>query len=188
MPTFLSDPSTSTYAILAVIVFITGVLAAKSRRKKHIIPFSLALAALVALFLIDKFEESPREATVRKIAEMGAATRAKNYNDLVKNVSETFAHGSLDKKGLKALGEKVNHIGSWEGIEAWEATRANFKEVNDSTVEQGFLVQPVGMPQFQKFCIGTFKKDADGEWRLSGFKLYNPLQRTNGPEESVPML
>ena len=40
------------------------------------------------------------------------------------------------------------------------------------TVEQEFDVQPVNNPQFRYQCVGVFKKDADGEWRMVTFRLY----------------
>ncbi len=188
MPTFLSDPSAATYAIMAVMVFVTGVMAAKSRKKKQVIPFALGAAALLALFLIDHFTESPREAVAHKIAAMNAAGQKKDYASLLTNVSDTFTAAGLNKARLKELGERANAFGV-EGVSLWDATRANYREIDATTAEQGFLVQAVGSRvDSQRYAVGTFKKEADGEWRLTAVKLYNPLQRTNGPEETVPGL
>jgi hypothetical protein len=76
-----------------------------------------------------------------------------------------------------------------EGFETWEITRANFKEIDENTIEQGFLAQPrnSGNPAFQRYVVATFKKEGDA-WKMIEFKLYNPLKRTNDPEESIPTL
>lgn len=185
MPNFLSDPSVVLYAILSIIALVTGVRAARTQRLREGVPFFVSLALVIGLFLCDHFFESPRETASRKIAEMGLATRSKNRTDFLKHVSDSFAHKKMDKKGLGVLSDRLNSY-DVKGIECWEASKANFKEVNETTVEQGFLVQPVGNPQFIHYCVGTFRKEADGEWRLTGFKLYDALQRTNGGEKDVP--
>lgn len=186
MPTFLSDPSTATYAILAVMVFLLAVMAAQSRKKKQVSSFLLGAAALLALFLIDTFTESPREAVARKISEMNAAGKKKDYAGVLVHVSDSFSGAGMDKPKLKALGDRANSFGI-EGVAMWDATRAAHNEIDATTVEQGFLVQAAGSRvESQRYVVGTFKKESDGEWRLTGVKLYNPIQRTNGPEEGVP--
>lgn len=187
MPTFLTDPSSTSYVLLGTVVVVLGAVAFRRQKRRELIAFGVAAAFLLALFLIDKAYESPREAAVRVVQEMGTATRAKNSDDLFARISESFKYKSLDKKRLRDRARAAEGMG-WEGMVAWDLSREEFKQVDETTVEQGFLVQPVKNPQFVRYCVARFKWEADGVWRLQSFALYNPIQRTNGAEEGLPGL
>lgn len=179
MPTALSDPSPALYLILGVITVIFGAIAVRRQRRSDLINFLIPAALLLALFLIDKAFESPREAVVRKLKEMESASQARKYDELFKHVSDSFKYKSLDKKGLR---DKATVAEGYfpEGVRIWNITRDNHKEMPDGTLEQEFDVQPVGSPQYRHQCVGVFKKDPDGEWRLVTFRLYPVVG--GGPE------
>jgi len=179
MPTALSDPSPTLYLILWVVTVIFAAVAARRQRRSDLINFLIPAALLLALFLIDWAFESPREVVVRKLKEMESASQAHKYDELFKHVSDSFRYKSLDKKGLR---DKAGQAEAYfpDGVRIWNATRANHKEMADGTLEQEFDVQPVGSPQFRYQCVGVFKKDRDGEWRLVTFRLYPVVG--GGPE------
>jgi hypothetical protein len=185
MPTFLADPSTALYAILGVAVLVTGVLAAKRQKRSDLINFLIPTAALLALFLIDEMYDSPREAVARALKEMESASQAKKYDDLFKHVSDKFQYRSLDKKGLR---EKAGLAEGYfpEGVRIWNVTRDNFKPKHDGSVEQEFDVQPVSSPQFRYICVGVFRQEADGQWRLMTFRLY-PVVGGGGERQEVTL-
>ena len=185
MPTFLSDPSTALYAVLGVAVLITGVLAARRQKRSDLINFAIPAAVLLAVFLIDQAYESPREAVARTLKEMETASQGRKYDDLFKHVSDKFQYKSLDKKGLR---EKAGVAEGYfpEGIRIWNVTRPNFKQVDDSTIEQEFDVQPVGHPEGRYQCVGVFKKEADGQWRVVTFRLYQVVGGGEGRQEATP--
>ena len=171
MPTALSDPSTALYAVLAVAALVLGLIALRRQKRSDAINFAIPAAALLAVFLIDRAVEGPRETVARKLREMEAATQAKKYDDLFQHVSDQFTYKGMNKNGLR---EKAKMAEGYfpEGLRIWNATRANFKPVDETTIEQEFDVQPVNSPQFRHQCVGVFKKEADGEWRLVTFRLY----------------
>jgi hypothetical protein len=92
MPTFLSDPPTSVYTILGAMVIVLAAVAFRRQKKNDLITFALGSLLLLAIFLIDKMIESPREITLRQVQEMAAASHAKQYDDLFKHVSESFKY------------------------------------------------------------------------------------------------
>ena len=189
MPTFLSDPSTALYAILGVITLVLGAVAARRQKRADAINFAIAAALLLAVFLIDRAYESPREAVARKLKEMESASQANKYDELFKHVSDKFQYKSFDKKALR---DKANMATNYfpEGIRIWNVSRPNFKPIDDTTIEQEFDVQPVNAPQFRRQCVGVFKKEADGEWRMTTFRLYPVVGEGGGErqEESIPGL
>ena len=72
MPDFLADPSTTLYGILATLTFLTGIWAAKARKKLPVIAFAISAISLVALFVIDKTNLT-REARAGYISQAKAA-------------------------------------------------------------------------------------------------------------------
>jgi len=185
MPTFLSDPATALYVVLAVAVLVTGVLAARRQRRTDVINFAIPAVALLALFVIDQVYESPRETVARTLKEMESASQGRKYDELFKHVSEKFQYKSLDKKGLR---EKANLAEGYfpEGVRIWNVNRANFKQIDESTIEQEFDVQPVNHPEGRYQCVGVFKKEADGEWRMVTFRLYPVVGGGEGRQEVTP--
>src|SRR2546422_3365547 len=129
MPTFLADPSTALYAILGVVTLVLGVVAARRQKRSDAINFVIAAAILLAVFLIDRAYESPREAVARKLKEMESASQANRYDELFRHVSDKFQYKSLDKKALR---DKANMATTFfpEGVRIWNVGRPNFKQID----------------------------------------------------------
>jgi hypothetical protein len=185
MPTILSDPPLAVYAILGVIVLVLGVLAAKRQKKADGLTFLAGLAILLVWLLIDFMVDSPRESVAKTLKEMEAASQARKYDDLFKHVSETFQYKSLDKKGLRDKATLAEQFFP-EGVRIWNVNRGNFNQVDETTIEQEFDVQPVGSPQFRYQCVGVFKKESDGQWRMTTFRLYNVVNEGPTRQEVTP--
>lgn len=185
MPTALSDPSIALYAILGVATVLLGILALRRQKRSDLINFCIPAAALIALFVIDKAVESPREQTVRKIQEMGKASRDKKYDDIFTHVSDSFRYRTLDKKALRERAKQADGMG-FGGFAEYDLARSSFIPMQDGTIEQGFRVN-VKLTQDVPFYVkGTFKKDPDGEWRLVTFKLFDPINMND--EKEIPGL
>jgi hypothetical protein len=183
MPDFLADPTTTMYVVLGAMVVVLGAMALRRQKRSDVITFVIGAVLLLALFLIDRAVESPRESAVRKIQEMGAASRAKKHDDLFKHVSESFKYRTLDKKGLQERARQAESIG-FGGIAEYDLARSGCRRIDDTTVEQGFRVKHTGYPELHFYVVGTFKKDADGEWRLTTFKLFDPVNVSD--EKDIP--
>jgi ketosteroid isomerase-like protein len=185
MPTVLSDPSPTLYVILGAVVVIFGAIAVRRQKRSDVINFAIPAVLLLALFLIDRAFESPREKVEKAIKEMGTATRAKKHDDVFRHVSDSFKYKSLDKKGLQDKARQADVIG-FGGISEYDLARSGFRAIDDNTIEQGFRVKHAGQPEVHFFVVGTFKKDPDGEWRLSTFKLFDPVNTKD--EKDIPGL
>jgi hypothetical protein len=184
MPTALSDPSPTLYIVLAAIVVLLGSIAARRQKRSDVINFAIPALALLALFLIDRFFESPREQAVRKIQEMGKASRDKKYDDLFKHVSDSFKYKTMDKKGL--MEKAKQYQGMFGGISEYALDRSQFKQIDDTTSEQAFRVKHNGEPELHFQVLATFKKDPDGEWRLTTFRLFDPINSNDEKDIPVP--
>jgi hypothetical protein len=179
MPVFFSDPSPTAYAFGVILVAVLVGVYLRSRRKKDLYPLAGGVAALLALFLIDRFVESPREESMRRMHEMSAASAKKNWDDVFTNVSDSFSYkgaggAQTDKKGLR---EKVRSVESFvdKGFVVWGFSRDDFKQINDTTVEIGFSAKVKDNDATTTYVKATFTKDPDGQWRMSGFTCYEPI-------------
>jgi hypothetical protein len=167
-------------------VVILGALALRRQKKSDVITFIVAAVLLLALYLVDRAVESPRETAVRKLKEIESASQTRNYDEVFKHVSDSFQYKSMDKKALREkarMGEQYFP----EGVSIFDVNRRDFKEMVDGTIEQEFAVQPKGSPQFRYQCVGVFKKDPDGEWRLVTFRLYPVIGGGGNREEVAPL-
>ncbi len=179
MPTFLSDPAPTVYAIVAVMAIALWAIYLRSRKKKDLFSAIGGVAVLLAIFLIDRFVESPREESTRKMQEMSALSANKNWDDMFKHVSDSFNYkspngGQTDKKTLL---QKVKSVEAYvdKGFVAWDFSRNDFKQMDDKTVELGFRAQAKDRPETVVYVKATFVKDPDGQWRLGGFICYEPV-------------
>ena len=185
MPSFLADVSFSVYLILTIIVIVMAVLWVRQSDRKGLIRLGIAVALLGLVFLIDSVWESPREIAVRKMRAMADATVARDEAGIMKHVAESFRYQSLDKKGLRDLTRRAATYGEWKGATVWDFDRSEVKYVNDTTIQIACYAQPSGYPP-PYWCVATFQQEADGEYRMTTFQLYNLAQKTNGPEVGLP--
>ena len=169
MPTALSDPSTALYGVLLVATLVLGMIALRRQRRSDAINFAIPAAALLAVFLIDRFVESPRESIVRVLREIEAASQNKDYDNAFKHISDDFKYQSHDKKGLRERAQALQALSQVEGIKIPSADRRGFTQKDETTAEQVFEVMPLGVPgnTYRYEVVGTFKKEKE-QWRLVG--------------------
>src|SRR5262245_47966749 len=113
MPTFISDPPQIVYIVLGVCLVVSGAIAAQKQDRRAILPFVAVFFAMLAVFLIDKFIESPREESVRRAQMMAAAADANHPDAFVAQVADTFEYrGDGEPKKLTREQMKSHHIWS----------------------------------------------------------------------------
>jgi hypothetical protein len=178
MPTALSDPSLALYVILIVVAAVTGMMWSRNRSRSNRINFGIAAAALLALFLIDWFVESPREEAARRVQEMAAlASNPPNPDQFVEHVSASFIYNGKDR-------EAVRHSGAWGLVRQHNAQVTvsglgkgdDFTQHSESEVEIGFYAKaqvPSG-ERLLRYIKARFVRDPDGAWRVKTMKFYSP--------------
>lgn len=184
MPTFLSDPSTTLYAILGVAVLVTGVLAARRQKRSDLINFLIPAAALAAVVGCDLAFESPRESIVGVLKGIESASQSKDYDTAFGHISDNFKYHSLDKPGLRERARQLQALSQVEGVKIVGMDRKGFDKKDDTTFEQAFEIMPLGVPgnTYRYDCVGTFRKEND-RWRLIGIVF-----KQNGQEVTPPGL
>jgi hypothetical protein len=194
MPTVLSDPSPNLYAVLVIIVLVLAGIAYRRQKRGDVIRFIVAVAALVALFLIDHFVESPREQASRKVLAMAQASQEKKWDDVVTHVSDSFKyHGpnghEFDKEGFRQLGKRAESIPEFKGFVVTDLHRADYRILDEKNFKISFTAFPreVPNPEYRFWIVATFTMDPDGEWRMSTFNRYDPVKQDHrGPALTIP--
>src|SRR4051812_36526875 len=96
MPVFLSDPSATTYLVLAALVIVTGAVAARWQDRRRVGLFLACVLLLGGVYLIDRLYASPREGGVAGVGALLDAVNERNTDGFRANVSDSF-----DVKGMK---------------------------------------------------------------------------------------
>lgn len=188
MPTLVSDPPNAFYLILFVLVVIAGGIWFHYRDRGSLVRFAAVAAAMLVIFMIDTFVESPREEGVRKVNEMCAAATDANPDKFVANVSESFEYAGANK-------QKIRESGAWNLVRQYKARinatsidRDKFNQVSDTEFEQEFLATAKAQDggALQRYVRARFVRDPDGQYRLKNVKFYDPLTGGMNREEPIP--
>ena len=120
MPTFLSDPSATTFVVLAVILAGTVFYwyRTQTRRGLYVMAAGVGLFALV--LLCDELVESPREEAVQRIETLILAINESRPRTVAEQVSPQFRYGSITKDTLESarlwtlLREHNTSVAAWD--------------------------------------------------------------------------
>ena len=176
MPTFLSDPADSLYITLFIVMLVGVGIWYRYRTRKSLIAAEIGVGLLVALFIIDKVFESPREIVIRTAGDFEADFNTGEWNKFEKHIAENF-----DRKGKKKKDVKV----SYDFAKAYNAKVAlwSFNRddvvVTGDTITVGFDAKPQGpeAEAFHRYVRGRFAKGPNGKWQLVSYTTYKALNR-----------
>jgi len=180
MPTFLTDPAAAFYLILLAFAVVTGAIAARYQDRPSFIRFGVALVILLAVYLVDKSSESPREEAVRRVQAMANAADSKNPDAFIEHVAETVEYRSGGDKPSRLTKNDLRASPFWDmlrqfnvHVAVWDFSRDDVKEIDANTIEVGFSAkgESDGKP-FPLYMRATFKKQPDGSWKLAAFSSF----------------
>jgi hypothetical protein len=187
MPTFLSDPPTVLYAILLLGVFITGARWINRQDRKSLIALGIALALTSAVFLIDRFFESPREEAKRDVEAMAAAANARDVKAFLSHVADTFEYEGDSANPVSVSREQLRKAGLWSILDQWKVRvatwgfdRNDMTEIDDNTVEIGFFGKGESANgSAPMYFRARFARQSDGQMKLTRLSSYDPVKQTN---------
>ena len=184
MPTFLTDPPQALYLVLGGLLVVTALVAAQRQDRRTAIPFAAAFFLMLAAFLIDKLNESPREEAVRRAMLMAAAADAMRPDAFAEQLAEqvTIRTGPSQSKTLTR--EELKKHPFWDTLRTfdvhvavWGFDRENARQVDPNTVEIGFMGkgEAQGKP-FPVYVRATYSKQPDGSYKLSSMGTFDPMK------------
>lgn len=174
MPVFLADPPPALYLVLLAIAVVTGALAARNQDRRSLIRFAIALAILLALYLLDKTNESPYEEAVRRVQAMAQATDAKNPDAFVEHMADTIEYRGTNTPTRITKQEFRGHP-FWAmlrhndvRVAVWNFSLPEEQPGDGIEVKFSAKGESGGTPVLMDIRA-VFRKQPDGTWKLSGF-------------------
>ena len=185
---WLFEGRISVYVLLGVAAALL-LYAGRQRRQKSLVLAGCIVACLIGLYyLLDRFVETDREQVRRKLAEMADGVRARDAGAIFQHISERFDTWRMDRAAFRRWVEdqlptveelRVSNITFPGGGNPADGTlRVTF----DARVTSGRLPTGAG----SVFVDATFRRDADGQWRLTAFQASSPLLNNGLPLERPP--
>ena len=189
MPTFLSDPTLGVYLALLLVAIVGVGVWFRNRTRPTAVFAAVTVGLLLALFGIDRAFESPREESGRRVREMATAANARDWVTVGTHVAEKFEYAGRNKaKFLADIAPAALRFEATANFKDFD--RDNFEALPDGRVRLGFVGQ-FSTPAHGMLALyveAVFVKEADGAYRLQGFKVYDYITRTKGGEQALPGL
>ena len=185
MPTFLSDPPQVVYTILAATLLAAGLVWFNRRSRRSLVVFLGLLAAVLAVVLIDRFFESPREEAVRRVQAMARAADAKDNEAFVSHVADKLEYRGSGAT-ITLTREQLRQSPFWHQLRqfnahvaTWDFSRSDVIGKGD-TIEIGFMAKgEANGKMFPVYFRATFSPQPDGQMKMSAFESFDPMKRTN---------
>jgi hypothetical protein len=192
MPTILSDPSFTVYLILAVALLITFAVWFANRSRRGLVVLGGVVAVLMILVLIDFLVESAREEAVRRAQAMVKAADTRDPEAFLSHVADKFEYRG-ESAPVTVTREQLRNSQMWQmlnhykpHVAAWDFAREDVRQIDDNTIEIGFLVKgEADGKQVPMYFRTTFARQGDGQMRLVAIASFDPLKRTN-ERKSIP--
>jgi hypothetical protein len=172
----------SVYLILLTAAIILVAVWWRTRDRRWLIGLAV-VAGLVGLYaLLDRIVETDYEQMVRKTREMAASAQKRDPAKLFEHLADSFSCNGMTKSGLVAAATQRIRDGGVHEVVVWDFARGPI----DAEARTGriiFLVKvKTAFTRDELFfrCEADFTRDADGQWRLQTFRLFDPT-RQNAP-------
>jgi hypothetical protein len=178
------------YILLGGLALLSSLLYRRNRRTPWAVLAGIFLALLVGYFLLDRLVETGREQAHRKMREMAAAVAARKPEGIFQHISEQFEFHGMNKAAFRPYVVTAMERHWVDRLEVWD-----FEDQADWCSSRALLVfraKPIGsaLGENAGFRVESdFVRDADGQWRLAGFRIFDPLVNANQPLEvpgSIP--
>ena len=194
MPTLLSDPPQVLYLILGGVLVVAGLVATQRQGRRALVVFAAVFFLILALFLIDRVVETPREEAVRRTQVLAMAADAKNPGTFSRDVfaeqlAEKVTIASGNETGKTLTRDEVKKHPFWQTLQTfnvhvavWGFSRDDVKQLDDKTVEIGFMGKGEidGGKQIPAYVRATYSKQPDGSFKLSALRTFDPINHKEG--------
>lgn len=188
MPTWLVENPTPVYVILGLAGLLLAYLWSGERDKKYAIGLGVVIAAMILVMLVSHFVVTDHEKVVLAVSEMAASVKKKDVDRIFSLISDKFDVRGLNKKQFRAWVEGHIQRADVTELKVWDFERPKTPPPPGKMVVW-FLVKAQGgaVPGESFFrCEAFFVKDADGQWRMSGFRLMDP-QKDPTKADDLPL-
>jgi hypothetical protein len=193
MPTLLADPPQVLYLLLGGVLVVAGLVATQRQSRRALAAFAATFFLILALFLIDRVVETPREEAVRRTQVLAMAADAKNPGTFSPDVfaeqlADRVTIASGNEPGKTLTRDEVKKHPFWHTLRAngvhvaaWGFSRDDAKQIDDGTVEIGFMGKgEVGDKQIPAYVRATYARQPDGSFKLGALRTFDPINHKEG--------
>ena len=173
------------YTVLALLALFFLWFWWQNRTRFWLIGLTVFLALIGIYWLLDILVETGREQIQRLMKEMAAAVetvaqdKKHDTEPIFRHISDHFQVRNKDKEQFRQYVE-IAFRNNW--IDSLEIWNLEFPAVGSATTCQGaFNVKPYGQAFRGEYYLvrATFVLEADHQWRLSQFDVFNPYSNSN---------
>jgi hypothetical protein len=186
MPSWLTQNPTQVYFLLGIMALGLGVAFWTTRHGKYLLGFLGVVALAVIVGLIDRMVVTDHEKIVANLRVMATHVEKHDLTRIFSLVSPRFKVGGLDKKGFHDWAQRAVEQHNITNIRVWDFQPAEI-DAEKGTARIEFMVKGDGNwvrgGEFFR-CRASFLREADGEWRLTGFELFDPRK---DPRQAPPL-
>lgn len=189
MPTFLSDPPFVVYALLVIAAAVCIAVWLNRRDVKGRLAVATALALLIAVIVIDRLFESPREEAVRRVQAMARAADQRDPEGFLSHVADRIEYQGQGGQPRTVTRDDLRRSGAWSAIQSydlhvatWDFDRNDVAEIDPNTIEIGFLGKAETRADGKQIPIyfrARFTRQPDGAMKMTGLASYDAIRRTN---------
>jgi hypothetical protein len=190
---WLYEGRISVYVLLAVAAVVLLYAGRKTQKRGLLLAGGLVALLLGVYFLLDRFVETDREQIKRKLErDLPDAVTKRDTDRVLGTFSEKFTVWGMTKPEFRTYVDRGLKESWFTELLIWNIQFPNGMTPGpDGTVHVDFDAKPKGgrvgdPPHFH--VESTFVRDPDGQWRMSTFKVFNPMVNSNIPLDRPPYL
>jgi hypothetical protein len=164
------------YWLLGTVAVLLLLVWWRSRNRKVLIAAGVAFALGVLYFLLSLTVETPRTQVVRKLHEMAAAVKARDADGMFRHIANDFKFRGQDRATFHNYVDMVLRRGLISDLVIYDE---DFPSGGDGrTLLVNFMAKPRSdvlgdQPAYP--VEAKFVREPDGQWRMAGFEVYNPV-------------
>jgi hypothetical protein len=188
MQSWLTDNFDILVILLGILALALGYSWWRTKRRYYMFGAGAAVllvgvVCLLVYLLPLVFGETDSQQIERKIREMAAGVKARNLDRIFRHVSDSFHFGSLDKTAFRQRAEQIIRRRDVEEVVVWDFERGEIaREKRAGTMS--FTVKARSNLRGSELpyrCEADFVLDSDGQWRMRGFQIFNPIVESKEP-------
>ncbi|MFQ3650437.1 MAG: nuclear transport factor 2 family protein [Gemmataceae bacterium] len=169
------------YLLLLIAVAVLVALWGRDRRTLWLALLSVPAVLIVALYVLDRAVETPREQISRKLREMAQAVQRRDAQAISAQLAANFSLGGRDRATFQKYVERVFREGWVTDLVVWDIQTQLQGSTAEATLNAKLRGPRVGGSEF--FRVKTQWKLEANQWRLLGFSVHNPYVETDRPLE-----
>jgi ketosteroid isomerase-like protein len=183
MITWLVDNPALAYIVLATVAIVLMVACWRTQQAKYLVGAGVAFVLILGVWLLSTYVPTDSKRIQSAIEEMSAGVRSRDLDRIFAHVAGDFRHGGLDREAFRKAADQAIRGHDVTNVLAWDFEPGEISR-EKGTAQMTFLVKPEGAwgtPAQYYRCVAQFVRDPDGQWRMKGFELFDPLTRSRDP-------